>query len=80
MGGEYWTQKNVVETFYYSQELKGDKERAAKSDDILLGEVKLTKNFESAKVIFNTLKKARIRYQSDPNIPYYKDLILFHYK
>jgi hypothetical protein len=31
------------------------------------------KNFESAKVIFNTLKKARIRYQSDPNIPYYKD-------
>jgi hypothetical protein len=31
------------------------------------------RNFESAKVIFNTLKKARIRYQSDPNIPYYKD-------
>jgi hypothetical protein len=31
------------------------------------------RNFESAKTIFNILKKSKIRYQSDPNIPYYKD-------
>lgn len=33
----------------------------------------IVKPFENARVIFNELTRREIRYQSDPNVPYYKD-------
>ena len=36
-------------------------------------DVSETKKFFTAKALFNELKKSGIRYQADPNIPFYKD-------